>query len=242
MGRIAFLSFVSFTLLLGACAPANPYASARMQKIRDKQIDKVTQQLAPAHFELGAPLYLRIFKREAILEAWMRDPNTGIYNMFKSYPICTYSGDLGPKLREGDKQSPEGFYDITADRLWPGSKYHLAMNIGFPNEYDLAHGRTGSYLMIHGGCESEGCYAMTNKSIEEIYVLTEQSIRAGNSSVPVHIFPFRMTHQNMVSYMNEPWSKFWLNLKQGYDLFERNYIPPTVKVQRGRYIFADYYY
>lgn len=228
------------TIFSSGCVSTSSYL-AKMDKIRDKQVPKVEKQMAAAHFELGAPVYLRLFKQEGTLEAWLRDPNTGLYNLFKSYPICTYSGYLGPKLREGDHQAPEGFYDITEDRLWPGSQYHLAMNIGFPNEYDVAHGRTGSYLMIHGGCESEGCYAMTDKSIEEIYVLTEQALLAGAPSVPVHIFPFRMTHQNMVQYMNEPWTPFWLNLKQGYDLFERNYVPPTVKVRNGRYIYMDYY-
>lgn len=236
----ALLCLLITVSLLGGCVSTSSYL-AKMNKIRDRNLPEVEKQVAAAHFELGAPLYLRIFKKEGTLEAWMQDRNTGLYNLYKSYPICTYSGGLGPKLREGDKQSPEGFYDIIEDRLWPGSQYHLAMNIGFPNEYDISHGRTGSYLMIHGGCKSDGCYAMTNKVIEEIYLLTEQSILAGNTSVPVHIFPFRMTHQNMVQYMDQPWTKFWLNLKQGYDLFERNYTPPIVQVSGGRYIFMDYY-
>lgn len=234
--RFGFL--VVACLFLGGCMPSY---MAKINNIRTEKMPMMERELAAAHFEPGAPLYIRIFKKEAVLETWMRDSYTGRYKPYKTWPICTYSGGLGPKLREGDMQSPEGFYAITEENMWPGSRYHLAMNIGFPNEYDKAHGRTGTYLMIHGGCESEGCYAMTDPVIEEIYLLAEQSLMAGNSQIPVDIFPFRMHHNNMVQYMDTPWTPFWLNLKQGYDLFERNRIPPTVDVRGQRYVFMDYY-
>lgn len=214
---------------------------AKLNKIRTSTLPQIETELAAADFTPGAPMYIRVFKEEGILETWLRNDHDGLYHPYKDYKICAYSGNLGPKTREGDRQAPEGFYEITEEQLWPGSKYHLAMNVGFPNEYDKAHNRTGSYLMIHGGCESDGCYAMTDKNIEEIYLLVEQSLRAGNPSVPVHIYPFCMTHYNLVGRMDSPWAPFWLNLKQGYNLFERNHIPPTVAVRGGRYIFMDYY-
>src|SRR5690606_11897951 len=143
------------------------------------------------------------------------------YHLYKTYPICKWSGSLGPKLVEGDKQAPEGFYDVTTDWLWPESQYHLAMNIGYPNQYDRTHGRTGSYIMIHGKCFSEGCFAMKDRPIEEIYLLTEQSLLAGNHNVPIHIFPFRMTDENMARHADSVWMPFWRNLRQGYEWFER---------------------
>lgn len=185
----------------------------------------------------GAPTFIRIFKEEHILEAWLQNPDTGRYELFKTYPICNFSGDLGPKLKEGDRQAPEGFYAVSEDWLWPSSKYHLAMNIGFPNEYDKAHGRTGSHLMIHGGCRSEGCYAMTDRQIEEIYVLVEQSLLNGNETVPIHIFPFRMDGITLEKHRGHPWMRYWINLKRGYDMFEKTRVPPIVTVSNGLYEF-----
>lgn len=232
-------SFLLIALLfLTGCQPAH---ITKINNIRERQIGSIEKEISAAGFRLGAQAYIRIFKEEAILETWLQNLETGRYELFKTYPVCTFSGLLGPKFQEGDKQSPEGFYDVVEDRLWPGSKYHLAMNIGFPNEYDQYHGRNGSYLMIHGGCESEGCYAMTDEVIEKVYLIVEQAIKNGQESVPVHIFPFRMTKKNMALWNNYEWTPFWKNLKQGYDLFEINRIPPHPTVRDGKYAFYDYY-
>ena len=221
---------------------ADPYARLafiRQQIMPDIKIEIAENQAQQyANIHLGAPTYLRIFKQEAVLEAWLQDSDTGRYALFKTYPICNYSGVLGPKLQEGDKQSPEGFYEVSKEWMWPESKYHLAMNIGFPNEYDRAHKRTGSHLMIHGDCSSEGCYAMTDPQIEEIYVLVEQSLLAGNETVPIHIFPFRMTGINLAEHRGHPWMRFWINLKRGYDVFEETGIPPAVRVEDKLYMFS----
>ncbi len=206
------------------------------------QMEQEMAQQDEVEFQLGAPTFLRIYKEEAVLEAWLQDERSGRYELFKTYPICNYSGTLGPKLQEGDKQSPEGFYEVSEEWLWPSSKYHLAMNIGFPNEYDKAHGRTGSHLMIHGDCFSEGCYAMTDPQIEEIYVLTEQSLLAGNESVPVHIFPFRMNGVKLEEHRGDPWMRYWINLKRGHDIFEQTRVPPIVGVTDGLYVFEPQRY
>ncbi len=212
-------------------------AMARLNEIRLELMTKIEKEITAAKLEPGSPGFIRIFKEEARLELWMRDTETGKYRLYKTYPICKYSGKLGPKLQEGDMQSPEGFYDVSEEWLWPASDYHLAMNIGFPNTYDQAHGRTGTLLMVHGGCESEGCYAMTDPNIEEIYLLVEQSLKNGQKAVPVHIFPFRMTNENMSEHSYSRWMPFWKNLKQGYDAFERTRIPPTVHVKNDLYAF-----
>jgi murein L,D-transpeptidase YafK len=222
--------------LLSACSTMPDYL-ARLNLIRSEKLPVLETQLAAKNLESGAPMYIRIFKEEGELEVWVRNNEAELYQPFRTYQICQMSGLLGPKQQRGDKQAPEGFYDITQDRLWPGSQYHLAMNVGYPNEYDRQHNRTGDKLMIHGGCKSEGCFAMTDDKIEEIYLLAEQSLLQ-NDTVPVHIFPFRMTDANMKRYQGSEWSPFWQNLKQGYDLFEENKFPPNVVANAGHYIFA----
>ena len=181
-------------------------------------------------------MMIRIFKQERTLEVWKRT-NSGEFKMFKAYAICAYSGDLGPKVREGDMQSPEGFYTITPGLLNPNSNYYLAFNTGFPNKFDRANGRTGSYLMVHGDCKSVGCFAMTDAGIAEIYALARERFRGGNTSFQVQILPFRMTTANMVKQTANPHFGFWKNIKEGYDLFEHTKVPPAWDVCEQRYIF-----
>jgi len=187
--------------------------------------------------KVGNPVFIRIFKKESMLEVWIKPANE--YILFKQYPICAYSGNLGPKIKTGDKQSPEGFYKVTKNLLNPHSKYHLAFNLGYPNAYDKAHNRTGSYLMVHGECSSVGCYAMTNAKIEEIYKLVEQALNNGQKYVQVHAFPFYMTAQNMAKYSRNEWYDFWSELKEGYDYFETEKLPPQIKVKNGHYTIHE---
>lgn len=182
------------------------------------------------------PMVVRIFKQEEVLEVWKRT-NTGQYKLFKTYEICSYSGDLGPKFKEGDRQSPEGFYTISPGLMHPKSNYYLAFNTGFPNKFDRAHGRTGSNLMVHGDCKSVGCYAMTDAGIAEIYALARESFKGGNPSFQVQIFPFRMHAANLAQHATSAHLDFWKNIKQGYDLFELNKTPPAWDVCEKRYIF-----
>ncbi len=182
-----------------------------------------------------APIFVRVFKEESELEVW-KVKDDGRYYHFKTYPICNYSGKLGPKETMGDYQSPEGFYQVKASQLNPSSKYHLAFNIGFPNAYDKAHGRTGKHLMIHGDCKSAGCYAMTDALIEEIYILARESFKGGQKAIEVHAFPFRMTDKNLRRHRFSKWAPFWRDLKQGYDHFEAVKQPPPVQVCEKHYL------
>jgi len=181
------------------------------------------------------PVLIRIFKAESELEVW-KQKDDGRYYHFKTYPICAYSGGLGPKVKQGDRQAPEGFYLIGRDQLNPRSKYHLAFNIGFPNAYDRALGRTGSNLMVHGDCTSAGCYAMTDAVIEEIYILAREALAAGQVSFQVQAYPFRMTAANLAAHRKDEWYDFWRNLKEGYDYFETTRLPPTVAVCEKHYL------
>lgn len=149
-----------------------------------------------------------------------------------------WSGTLGPKLREGDGQSPEGFYKVTRAALNPNSSYHLSFNLGFPNAYDRAHGRTGSFLMVHGDCVSIGCYAMRDKGIEDIYGLVEAALKGGQKAVSVHVFPFRMTKENMIRRAGSRWITYWENLKKGWDIFETTRQPPDAKACGKKYRFG----
>jgi murein L,D-transpeptidase YafK len=191
------------------------------------------ESLSLAHAKAGDPVFIRIFKQEARLEVWIKVD--GVYRFLKVYRICAYSGKLGPKLKEGDRQAPEGFYRVNRGMLNPNSKFHLSFNLGYPNAYDRAHGRTGSYLMVHGNCVSIGCYAMTDAKIEEIYMLVEEAFKKGQRSVQVHIYPFRMTDENMAAYSHYRWYNFWQNLKEGYDYFEAEHLPPKITVKEKRY-------
>lgn len=182
-----------------------------------------------------APIFVRIFKEESELEIW-KARSDGRYYHFKTYPICTWSGDLGPKIRQGDKQSPEGFYTVTKRQMNPKSSYYLSFNLGFPNAYDRVHGRTGDFLMVHGKCTSAGCYAMTDGLVEEIYALAREQFDAGHESFQVHAFPFRMTAENMARHRDSKWYPFWQTLKEGYDHFEVARQPPQVAVCERRYV------
>jgi murein L,D-transpeptidase YafK len=223
---------------LSACNASLP-SSALLNLVRGERQSQLATEMRQHEFKLGQPVLLRVFKQEGILEAWLGDEETGRYALYKTYPICKFSGSLGPKLKEGDKQAPEGFYLVGARQLNPNSSFHLAMNIGYPNAFDRAHGRTGSALMIHGGCESTGCFAMTNPAIEEVYLLVDNAMRNSQKYVNIHIFPFRMSPENMAMHANNQWHGFWTNIKTGYDAFEATKIPPLIGVEDHRYVFYD---
>ncbi|MGH1419336.1 MAG: L,D-transpeptidase family protein [Hyphomicrobiaceae bacterium] len=182
-----------------------------------------------------SPVFVRIFKEESELEVW-KARDDGRYYHYKTYPICNWSGQLGPKQRQGDKQAPEGFYQVAAHQMNPNSKFHVAFNLGYPNAYDKAHNRTGDFLMVHGKCESAGCYAMTDALVEEIYGLAREAFKGGQEKIHVHAFPFRMTQANMERHKKNKWIRFWNTMKQGYDHFEIHRIPPTVAICERRYV------
>lgn len=181
------------------------------------------------------PIYVRIFKEESDLEVWKLGED-GRYRHFRTYPICTWSGALGPKIMEGDKQSPEGFYSVPREQMNPHSKFHLAFNLGFPNAYDRSHSRTGTALMVHGKCTSAGCYAITDAYVEEVYALAREAFIGGQAAVPVHIFPFRMTEANFDRHGASANMRFWLTLKPAYEFFEATRTIPDIAVCDRRYV------
>src|SRR5215831_15133279 len=143
---------------------SNRLPTKATKKLPPELLSLLRQKKMPIH----SPILVRVFKEEAELEVWKQD-TTDRFQILKSYPICRWSGDLGPKLQEGDRQTPEGFYRVTPELMNPHSNYYLAINIGYPNNFDKANNRDGSLLMIHSDCWSSGCYAMTDEQISEIY-------------------------------------------------------------------------
>ncbi|WP_421983211.1 L,D-transpeptidase family protein [Roseibium sp.] len=207
--------------------------SANLTEVETRLTPALAAELSEKGLQLGAAVFMRVFKEQRELEVWVKAG--AHFKHFKTYEICTYSGDLGPKLKEGDRQSPEGFYRVTPAQMNPNSNYHLSFNIGFPNAFDRSHQRTGSFLMVHGHCVSIGCYAMTNSGIEEIYLLANETFKEGKNHFDIHIFPFRMTEANLKRYSRSPWYAFWNDLKLGHDAFEHAFVPPNIVVRDGRY-------
>ncbi|NIP93949.1 MAG: murein L,D-transpeptidase [Akkermansiaceae bacterium] len=211
--------------------------STRARAAADRVRPSLARALKARGLRFGDPVYLRAFKEERQLEFWVREPGKKSFKLFRTYRIAAMSGKLGPKLREGDRQAPEGFYFVPPSRMNPASRFHLAFDLGFPNDYDQAHGRDGSHLMVHGNRVSTGCLAMTDKKIEQIYSLCDAALANGQPFFRVHLFPFRMTDQRMAEARGHRWEEFWKNLKEGYDRFERSRIPPNVSVREKRYAF-----
>jgi murein L,D-transpeptidase YafK len=227
----AWSSLLAATLALAACANAPVIPAPSEVPLATDTI----MMLGKKGMQPGSPVFVRIFKEESELEIWKQRDDGRFYH-FKTYPICNWSGELGPKINQGDRQAPEGFYTITPTLMNPNSKFYLSFNLGYPNAHDRSLGRTGDSVMVHGKCRSAGCYAMTDALMEEIYGLTRESLKAGQPTFQLHAFPFRMTDARMAQMKTNKWYPFWKTLKQGYDHFETYRLPPDVATCERRYV------
>jgi len=232
----AIAGLVAAVLVLGGC---NASLEDMAPKAERQLPQSILNQMQARGMAKTSPIMIRIFKEEDELEVWKQRDN-GRYDIIATYEICTWSGKLGPKFTEGDRQAPEGFYSVRPHQMNPRSNYHLAFNMGFPNAYDRANGRTGQHLMVHGACSSAGCYSMEDGQIEQIYAFARDSFRGGQTEFQVQAFPFRMTAANMARYRDDPNFEFWQMLKEGYDHFEITRVPPKVDVCNRRYVFNSY--
>jgi murein L,D-transpeptidase YafK len=235
IGLLVLSLFLYLRVLRAKGAPQTTLLAA----VKARLWPALTHELNKAGFKKGAPVFIRIFKESNELELWMRDHIGGRYRLFSTYRIANYGGGrLGPKLKQGDSIAPEGFYHVGMKQLNPQSKFHLAFNVGYPNSYDRAWGRTGDFIMVHGNVVSVGCFAMTDAQVEIIYLLVEAALRSGRQDeFQVQIFPFRMTKERLAQEKDSEWHSFWTNLKEGYDLFEREKVPPLVGVRGKEYVF-----
>src|SRR6195256_6516458 len=241
---LIFRSLVRVLITSAALAAGLLLAGCNSDEISLATTAKATQPVSPKllaamtekNMDLQSPMLVRLFKQEAELEVWKQD-RSGRFALLKTYPICRWSGDLGPKVREGDRQAPEGFYAITPAQMNPQSNYYLSFNTGYPNAFDSALGRSGSQLMVHGDCSSRGCYAMTDEQIAEIYSLGRESFFGGQKSFQLQAFPFKMTPLNMAKHRNNPNMPFWKMIKEGYDHFEVTRQEPKVDFCEKKYVF-----
>jgi murein L,D-transpeptidase YafK len=238
--RASLVRAICFSIsLLGILAPHRGFAEDGNQlpaKATKELPPQVVSLLEQRKMPKRSPILVRIFKEESELEVWKQDA-TGRFELLKVYPICRWSGDLGPKVNEGDRQAPEGFYTITPGLMNPNSNYYLAINTGFPNAFDRANDRHGGFLMIHGDCSSRGCYAMTDEQIGEIYSLARESFLGGQPSFQIQAYPFRMTPANLARHRTNPHMAFWKMLKIGNDHFEATHLEPKVDVCDKHYVF-----
>lgn len=205
-------------------------------KVNYQLSGKIVQKMQAMSMAKESPIMLRIFKEEGVLEVWKANASNR-FEMLRQYKICAWSGKLGPKVKEGDRQAPEGFYPITPGQMNPHSSYYLAINTGYPNRFDQANGRHGTNLMIHGACSSSGCYSMTDEQMQEIFALARDAYKGGQQAVQLQALPFRMTAENMARHRNSPNIDFWNILKPGYDQFEITKRPPEVNICEKKYVF-----
>jgi len=219
-------------LALAACSETNSGAPKELRPVPAKLVYEMKSQ----GMRETSPIFVRLFKEESKLEIWKQLPS-GKYALLKTYDICKWSGELGPKIKEGDRQAPEGFYTVTPAQMNPNSSYYLSFNIGYPNTYDRAYGRTGTHIMVHGACSSAGCYSMTDEDAGEIFALARDAFKGGQRQFQIQAYPFRMTPENLARHRGDPNMDFWMNLKEGYDHFEVSRQVPSVDVCDKRYVF-----
>ncbi|OCJ03025.1 hypothetical protein A6U87_18300 [Rhizobium sp. AC44/96] len=240
--RIRHFAYVSLmALVLAGCNDAlESTTQVDLSKVKNKVEEplppRILSEIAAKGMDRNSPIMIRIFKEEGALEIWKAKTDNR-FDKIADYKICAWSGRLGPKVKQGDRQAPEGFYNLTRANLNPNSKYYLAINTGFPNKYDAVNGRSGTDLMIHGACSSSGCYSMTDEQVLQIYAFARDAFKGGQSTVQLQAFPFRMTAENMVKHRMSPNIEFWNMLKVGYDNFEVTKRPPEVNVCEKKYVF-----
>lgn len=206
-----------------------------LEKSSPEISSKVLAEMSKKHMTPQGPVLVRLFKEESELEIWKRDA-TGKFALLKTFPICRWSGKLGPKKTDGDRQAPEGFYRVTKGMLNPKSQFYLSFNLGYPNKLETALGYRGTALMVHGACSSSGCYALTDQGVGEIYAIVSKALDSGQSAFQVQAFPFRMTASHMAEHRDDPNFEFWKTLKAGYDRFEVTRQEPSISVCGGRYV------
>jgi murein L,D-transpeptidase YafK len=237
LAKIARASLLIAGLIAAGCTDSTLSGVSNGGAKAEKPLPgKIVAKMKAKSMTRTSPVMARVFKEEGKVEIWKQKTN-GRYDIIAEYDICKWSGKLGPKYTEGDRQAPEGFYTVRPAQMNPRSSYHLAFNIGFPNTYDRANGRTGANLMVHGACSSSGCYSMTDAEMEEIYAFGRDAFRGGQTEFQIQAFPFRMTAENMARYRSDANYEFWKMLKEGYDHFEITKVPPKVDVCEKRYVF-----
>lgn len=231
---------LAFAVALGLLAGCSTQDTLQIERVANRTEHplpaKMQAKLSKLNLSMSSPIMIRIFKEEEVMEVWKANSQDR-YQLVATYPICAWSGMLGPKKKEGDRQAPEGFYNVTPGQMNPNSSYYLSFDMGYPNRFDRAYGRTGRNLMVHGACSSAGCYSMSDAAVLQIYAFARDAFRGGQKSFQIQAFPFRMTAENMAKHRSSEHYEFWKNIKTGYDYFEITHRPPEVDVCGKKYAF-----
>jgi murein L,D-transpeptidase YafK len=246
---------LSLLLLLAISSSADePKSFRKMQwkyphvRTASKEKDEVLQRRFKEQGLVYPPriILMRAFKQEAVLELWAADTDDQPYALVHEYRICTSSGILGPKRRFGDEQVPEGFYEL--DWFNPQSNFFLSLHISYPNASDRilgSHQNPGGDIFLHGNCASIGCIPITDDGIKEVYWLAVLVHSQNDQHLPIEIFPARLTDGGLkaltAAHPHQPaLIKFWINLKEGYDYFEREHRRPRIRTRPdGSYAFTS---
>ncbi|MBX5132676.1 murein L,D-transpeptidase [Rhizobium lentis] len=231
-GRRRWVALVVVAVFLSGCVQSLDDLGVALHDIPPKLLANMRSK----GMKPEGPVLVRIFKMESELEVWKID-GSGKYALLKIYPMCRWSGKLGPKTKTGDRQAPEGFYRVSMAGLNPKSQFYLSFNLGYPNRLETALGYSGEALMVHGACSSSGCFALTDQGVGEIYAVVEKALKGGQPAFQVQAYPFRMTPQNLAAHRDGPNLAFWKNLKEGYDIFEARRREPRVAACGRKYVF-----
>jgi murein L,D-transpeptidase YafK len=238
------MKFRPFTIIHMALVLIVPFTENALGARRSSHVTSVTAkaiELSKAFeakgLKLGAPVFIRVYKQTSEMELWVE--KGARFVLFKTYGICRWSGGLGPKYYEGDRQSPEGLYRITPADLIVNARWDRAMNINYPNSFDVINGRSGSGILIHGKCGSIGCFAIQDRNVEEVYGAVRAALEGGQAYIPVLSLPFRFADLAPSREDTRQMSEFWADLRRADLLFERDRLPPAAWICDGRYYFAD---
>lgn len=243
-GRRSILSAVATAACVGASRDAHADIS-RMQRIRKRVTPRVKALFSAKNVAYPPKqLFLRVFKHDDELELWAASAKDEALSLIKTYPVCAKSGVLGPKRRWGDEQVPEGFYTIHRYNAWSG--YHQSMRVDYPNNSDRVRGRRGALggaIMVHGKCVTIGCIPIEDRQIEEVFLASLDSTRASRTSVPIHIFPTRLTKQGLEWLAGQPEGtttnlSLWRELQAGYLAFELDHRVPQLSIDRKTGVYT----
>lgn len=240
---LLFLIFINCIYLQAQSFKATQQKCERVKTAYSEKWELLQTELAKQKIDKNSfELFIRIFKKDKIVEVWLKSKSKKEFQLFKSYKICASSGTLGPKHQQGDNQVPEGFYSVSAFN--PYSNYYLSLGVSYPNESDKMKWKNnlGGDIMIHGNCVTIGCIPLTDEFIKEVYILAVEAKNGGQQTIPIHIFPTKLDEKGM-TFLQNTFEKsslidFWKNLKTGYDYFEVHHFIPKIKADgNGTYIF-----
>ena len=240
------LIYLTFLLSLSIMASAQNNFKAtqikfeRVERAYNEKWETLEKFLKTADFVNDFSMLINAYKAEGKLEVWLKSKSAKSYSLFRTYDFCAHSGALGPKVIEGDGQTPEGFYYINVFN--PMSNFHLSLGVNYPNAVDLArtgkNRKPGGEIYIHGNCVTVGCIPLTDEKIKEVYILGVEARNNGQDRIPVNIYPFKMTNGNMQKFSTQfpAQLSFWKTLQPGYLGFEKHRNMANVKEVKGKYI------